>query len=181
VTLAVTYLRSRGITIPLPPSIRFHPALKHPSGHTGPAMIAGVQDVSGKFVAIQRTWLKADGSGKADLEPNKMSLGPTGGGAVRLAEATNQLVIAEGVETGLSYMQATGRPTWACLGAPGLRAIELPDCVRILFIAADDDDAGEQAAGVVANRFMRRGLVVKIARPPKGMDFNDLLLREVSA
>ena len=114
-TLAEDYFRSRSIKIPPPPSIRFHPSLKHPSGYHGPAMVSGAQDVAGKFVAVQRTWLKADGSGKADLEPCRMSLGPTAGAAVRLAEATDQLVICEGVETGLAIVQRYGRPTWACL------------------------------------------------------------------
>lgn len=35
-----TYLRSRGLTIPIPPSIRFHMGLKHPSGGIWPAMVA---------------------------------------------------------------------------------------------------------------------------------------------
>ena len=35
-----TYLRSRGLTIPVPPSIRFHAGLKHPSGGVWPAMVA---------------------------------------------------------------------------------------------------------------------------------------------
>jgi DNA primase len=180
--LVAEYLRTRGLTLPTPPALRGHPSLRHCSGHVGPALTAGVQDASGKFIAIQRTWLKSDGSGKSDVEPCKMSLGPTGGGAVRLAEATSELVVCEGIETGLSYQQVTGRPTWACLGAPGLCAVEIPDCVRTLYIAADADEAGEQAAGVAAIRFMRRkGLAVKIARPSGAKDFNELLLRGATA
>ncbi len=34
----------------------------------GPAMLAKVTDASGLFAAVHITWLKADGSGKADLE-----------------------------------------------------------------------------------------------------------------
>ncbi len=41
-------------------------------------------------------------------------------------------------------------------------------------IAADADDAGEEAAQSAAQRFIAEGRKVKIARPPKGMDFNDL-------
>ena len=35
-----TYLRSRGIAIPVPPSIRFHAGLRHPSGGIWPSMVA---------------------------------------------------------------------------------------------------------------------------------------------
>jgi putative DNA primase/helicase len=34
------YLRSRGLTIPPPPKLRFHPGLKHPLGNIWPAMVA---------------------------------------------------------------------------------------------------------------------------------------------
>ena len=39
-TLAETYLRSRGLTTPVPLAIRFHAALKHPSETVWPAMVA---------------------------------------------------------------------------------------------------------------------------------------------
>ena len=44
-------------------------------------------------------------------------------------------------------------------------------------IAADGDEAGEEAAQAAARRFIAEGRKVKIARPPQGMDFNDLLLK----
>jgi putative DNA primase/helicase len=34
------YLRSRGLVLPIPPSIRFHAGLKHPSGGVWPAMVS---------------------------------------------------------------------------------------------------------------------------------------------
>jgi hypothetical protein len=47
-TLAEDYLRSRGITMPLPGVLRFHPALKHPSGqYIRAAMVAAVLDADG--------------------------------------------------------------------------------------------------------------------------------------
>ena len=41
---------------------------------------------------------------------------------------------------------------------------------------ADGDDAGEAAALGAAMRWKREGRRVRIARPPQGFDFNDLLL-----
>lgn len=110
-TLAEVYLRSRGITMSLPTSLRFHPRLKHPSGQHLPAMVALVTDGnSGTPVAIHRTYLSSNGNAKADATPNKMMLGTTRGGAVRLSEQLGDLLIGEGIETTLSAMQATGRP-----------------------------------------------------------------------
>ena len=39
-TLVETYLASRGLHLPPPPTLRFHAGLKHPSGGIWPAMVA---------------------------------------------------------------------------------------------------------------------------------------------
>jgi phage/plasmid primase-like uncharacterized protein len=106
-----------------------------------------------------------------------MSLGCTGRGAVRLAQAGYALAIGEGVETTLSVMQPTGMPGWAALGTGGLPALQLPVETREVIIAADiDADAvGEREATKAARRFIREGRHVRIARPPCGTDFNDVL------
>jgi putative DNA primase/helicase len=46
-TLVETYLAARGLHIPLPPTLRFHPGLKHSSGDRFPAMVALVTQASG--------------------------------------------------------------------------------------------------------------------------------------
>jgi hypothetical protein len=92
-TLAETYLRTRGITGPLPRTLRFHSAAWH--GATAkryPAMLATVQGVS--LPAVHRTYLRIDGSGKADINPSKAMLGATSGGAVLLTEKHSRLVVA---------------------------------------------------------------------------------------
>jgi putative DNA primase/helicase len=81
-TIVEAYLRSRAITMSVPPSLRFNARLKHPTGYL-PAMVAAVQQADGAIVAIHRTFLKPDGSGKANVERQKMMLGPCVGGAVR--------------------------------------------------------------------------------------------------
>jgi putative DNA primase/helicase len=177
-TLVETYLRSRGIVTPLPPSIRFHPGLRHRSGGIWPAMVAMVTTgVDRTPIAIHRTFLARDGNGKAPVEPAKMMLAPCRGGAVRLADAAGVLMIGEGIETCLAAMQATGYPTWAALSTSGLRALDLPGSVREVIVLADGDDPGEKAARDAALRWSRQGRRVRIARPPRGMDFNDMLPR----
>jgi hypothetical protein len=133
----------------------------------------GVDDTP---LGIHRTFLARDGNGKAPVEPQRMMLGPCRGGAVRLGMPNDVLMVGEGLETCLTAMQATGHPAWAALSTSGLRALDLPADVRAVIILADGDDAGEAAARDRAWRWRREGRRVRIARPPRGMDFNDMLM-----
>ena len=130
-------------------------------------------------LAIHRTFLARDGSGKAPINPQKMMLGPCGGGAVRLGEPSNILMVGEGIETSLAAMQATGDPAWAALSTSGLKALNLPENVGEVIVLADGDDFGEAAARECALRWQREGRRVRIARPPRGQDFNDMLMRSM--
>jgi putative DNA primase/helicase len=177
-SLVERYLNSRAITTAIPPSIRFAPSLRHPTGNWHPAMVAAVQRADDGVYAVHRTFL-ADREGtiiKAAVEPNKMALGPIRGGAVRLATAGPVLVICEGIETGLSILQATGLPTWAALGTANLAAVVLPPFVREVIIGADADPAGEAAARRAVEAFRLQGRRSRVVRPPSGFnDFNDVL------
>lgn len=178
-TLVETYLRSRGLVLPLPPAIRFHPALKHPGGSRWPAMVALVtRGPRSEPTAVHRTFIARDGSGKAPIEPAKLSLGPCRGGVVRLADPGDVLMVGEGIETCVAAMQATGYPAWACLSTSGLRNVVLPAEFTEVIILADGDNPGEVAAQQCALRLKREGRRVRIARPPAGLDFNDLLKRQ---
>jgi putative DNA primase/helicase len=176
-TLVDVYLRSRGIVTPIPPTLRFLSLAKHsPSNQLLPAMIAAVTVwPERRPCAVHRTFLAGDGNGKAPVDTPRMTLGPCRGGAVRLAEATDQLMVGEGIETCLAAMQATGRPAWAALSTGGLRTLAIPAHVKVVVILADADLPGEEAAQYAALRWAREGRRVRIARPPKGKDFNDLL------
>jgi putative DNA primase/helicase len=171
-----TYLRSRGLELPASPALRFHAGLKHPSGSVWPAMVALVtHGVTGSPIAVHRTFLAQDGGGKAPVDPVKMMLGPCRGGAVRLGELGAVLMVGEGIETCLAAMQVTGNAAWAALSTSGLRSFELPRDIRDVIVLADGDEPGEAAAQDCARRWKREGRSVRIARPPQGMDFNDLL------
>ena len=172
-----TYFASREIHLTPPDALRFHAGLKHRSGGIWPAMVAlvtrGVDDVP---LAIHRTFLARDGSGKAPVDPQKMMLGPCHGGAVRLAPAGDVLMVGEGIETSLAAMQARPLPAWAALSTSGLLTLNLPPYVHEVIVLADGDEAGKAAARGAALRWKREGRRVRIAQPPEGMDFNDLLL-----
>ena len=176
-SLVETYLVSRGITLPVPDALRFHAGLKHPSGNLWPAMVGLVsKGVDETPIAIHRTFLARDGVGKAPVDPQKMMLGPCRCGAVRLGRPRDLLLVGEGIETCLAAMVATGHPAWAALSTSGLRALDLPKDVCDVVILADADDAGEAAAQDCALRWKRQGRRVRVARPPRGLDFNDMLL-----
>ena len=180
-TVVKSYLASRCLHLPPVSTLRFHAGLKHPSGGIWPTMVALVTNgADGTPLAIHRTFLAHNGAGKAPVEPPKMMLGPCRGGAVRLAPPGDVLMVGEGIESSLAAMQATGHPAWAALSTSGLRSLDLPEDVRAVIVLADGDDAGEAAARDCAWRWKRQGRHVRIARPPQGMDFNDLLVGRVS-
>lgn len=175
-TPVAAYLASRGIHLPPSDALCFHSGLKHPSGGLWPGMVALVTNgIDGTPIAVHRTFLAQDGGGKAPVDPLKMMLGPCRGGAVRLARPGDVLMVGEGIETCLAAMQASGHPAWAALSTSGLRSLDLPEDVRDVIVLADGDEAGEAAARDCALRWKRQGRRVRIARPPQGMDFNDML------
>ena len=176
-TIAETYLRTaRAIRIDLPDSLRFHPGLPiaGPDSATWPAMVAGVTSLDGEVIAIQRTFLARDGSGKAVIDSPKRCLASQADGAVWLGEAMITLGIAEGIETGLSAMERFLVPVWCALGS-NLARIALPDAVRKVVIFADRGAAGEEAAEKARRSFRLRGRKVAVCFPSIGKDFNDEL------
>ena len=179
-TIAERYLTARGVGhVAGAPALRFHPALTHPvvPGRF-PALVAGVQCAAGRFLAVHRIYL--DGAGKANVEPVKASLGSTATGAVRLAEPEHgrPLLAGEGIESTAAAMALFDLPGFAAIGTGGLRAIELPEHVIDVVIAADRDAGGEGqlAAAALAERLEAEGRRVRIELPPFVGDWNDVLL-----
>jgi hypothetical protein len=140
-------------------------------------MVSAIRCLGGEITGLHRTWLREDGGGKTDLGPAKAMLGSCRGAAVHLTELGDILMVGEGIETCLAAMQATNHTVWAALSTSGLRSLELPRRAREVIVLADGDDPGEAAAKDAARRWKHEGRRVRIARPPKGMDFNDLLMR----
>lgn len=187
-TLAERYLRCRRLMLELPTCLRFHPACKHaPSSQTLPAMIAAVIGADGQVIAVHRTYLRECEDGrvvKAQVEPQKMLLGSTMGGACRLTPAAERMAVGTGIETSLAFQQLSGLPTWAALSDGGLEKVILPSLPlgAEVVIAADLDPGGqgEAAALRAADRFTVEGRTVKVVLPPSQngenkLDFNDLI------
>lgn len=175
-TLAETYLRGRGITCALPPALRFAPSCWHATARRFPALLGIVEGAEG--FAVHRTYLCADGAGKADANPAKAMLGRTQGGAVRLTQGPGPLVVAEGIETALSLASGLLRAPamiWAALSTSGIRGLHLPPKPGRLTIAPDGDAAGKGAAYALATRAHGLGWQVSILSAPDGHDWNDIL------
>ena len=176
-TVAEAYLRGRGIACPLPATLRFHPEAWH--GATArrlPALVALVNGGCG--FAVHRTYLRGDGSGKADVDPPKAMLGAVAGGAVRLTDGPGPLVVAEGIETALSLACGLLRAPaaiWAALSTSGIRGLHLPPQPGRLTIAPDGDEPGWAAAHALAERAHALGWAVSLLPAPKGRDWNDIL------
>jgi hypothetical protein len=134
---------------------------------------------SGGFFAAHRTYLRCDGSGKADVTPSKAMLGAVCGGAVRLFNGPQTLAVAEGgIETALSLPSGLLRApaaVWAALSTSGIRGLHLPDKPERLTIAADGDPAGRAATQSLATRAHGIGWQVSVLPAPDWRDWNDIL------
>lgn len=175
-TLAEAYLRGRGITCPLPDTLRFVPSCWHASAQRLPAMVAMVEGCE-RFAA-HRTYLATDGAGKAVVEPAKAMLGAVQGGAVRLADGPDRVVVAEGIETAMSLASGllrTPATVLAALSTSGIRGLRLPSMPGRLTIAPDGDTAGREAAHALATRAHGLGWQVSLLPAPEGRDWNDIL------
>ncbi len=177
-TVVERYLRGRGLPdLAGSAALRFRGDCHHPEGGRLPAMVALVTNAVDQPVAVHRTYLRADGSGKATVEPPKATLGPCWGSAIRLDPVAEELAIGEGVESSASAGRLLGLPAWAAISAGNLaKGLMLPSEVTAVVIAADSDRAGREAAQAAADRWRREGRRVRIAVPDRaGSDFNDLI------
>lgn len=136
-------------------------------------MLAKVTDPDGRLTGLHRTWLDPETDGKAPLDPPRKAMGHLLGNGVRIGEAASVLIAGEGLETMLSLHRALpGLPVVAALSANHLAALELPETLQRLYIAADADPAGLAAADDLGTRAKDAGIEVRRLVPRLG-DFND--------
>ncbi|WP_048648551.1 DUF7146 domain-containing protein [Nitratireductor soli] len=178
-TLVKTYLRTRGITdLHGTGSLRFHPHCyyrpdEHSPMETWPAMIASVTDLAGRQTGAHRTWLAPDGSDKAPIDTPRRAMGDLLGHAVRFAVAGEVMAAGEGIETMLSLRMALPTmPMAAALSAARLSAILFPDTLRRLYIARDNDPAGDGAMATLIERANSAGIEAVVVSPALS-DFNE--------
>ncbi|WP_207101479.1 DUF7146 domain-containing protein [Paracoccus shandongensis] len=178
-TLAATYLAGRAITcLSGTAALRFHPRCyykpdEHAPTENRPAMIAAVTDLACRQTGAHRTWLAADGSGKAAVETPRRAMGDLLGHGVRFGVAEDVLAVGEGIETVLSPRQVLPRmPMLAALSAAHLAAVLFPPGLRRVYILCDRDPAGDGARDSLLARAASLGIEA-MPLAPVGGDFND--------
>jgi len=184
------YLESRGLSFNNIPEIRYLPRAKTVSeGKTVflPAMVGAIRDLEGNLVSLHRTFLTEDGHKAPIAVPKKImhlsKMDSISGCAIRFGNPKSVLAIAEGIETALSVVKATGFACWSCICAGGFKSVRIPESVKTVIIFEDKDasGAGQKAARGLKKRLEQKGLTVHIAEPSmplaegvKSVDFNDI-------
>lgn len=167
-TPAATYLKqARGLSEPLPPTLRYLPARgAHPH-----AMIAafgrvresapGVLEVPNHVPAVHVTRLASDGYSRLD----KRMIGRVSGHPLVLAPPNDGLglAIAEGIEDALSIHEATGLGAWAGGSAGHMTKLGLavPDWIECVALAEDADGPGKAACDQLSADLILRGIEVR--------------------
>jgi hypothetical protein len=167
-SIAERYLReARGVTCPLPVTLGFLPPAR-PEQHS--ALIAafatpeeiqpGVLAAPVAVDSVHLTLLRPDGSGKADVKPNKITIGSPGGLPIVLAPPNDLLAlgIAEGIEDALSLHEALGIGAWAAGSAPFMPKLapQISDWIEAFTIELHPD-GGRRCALELAEKIRERG------------------------
>lgn len=183
-TIAATYLRARAI----PPrlfadcaDLRFVPACPlNPysrASQTLPALVARVVNNLNRAVGVHVTYLAADGTGKASIEPPRKWVGAGfAGSCVRLGVGPH-VIVAEGIESAFSAGDALDLSPVAALSAAGVKSWCPYEGVKQVTFAPDQDASGvgmKRARHAAERLFMEGVAVVGFAIPPGGHnDWND--------
>ncbi|WP_297322890.1 toprim domain-containing protein [uncultured Bartonella sp.] len=176
-SLAETYLKSRGIVVAGgTPALRFHPrCFLHSSDGKQqlPAMIAAFTNGKGVLTGVHRTYLDAEGARKATIEHPRKALGRLLSSSVRFGPKSSVQLAGEGIETVLSLHALLPSLTLHAAGSSAhLPSIPFDRHLRRLYIAYDNDEAGESASGRLLERAVKSGIETILLMPQLG-DFND--------
>jgi putative DNA primase/helicase len=153
-----------------------------PSKTRWPAIVAQITLATGEDLGCHQTFVRHDGAGKAPVDRPRLFSGGTTpcGGGVWFGEVnpSDELIVAEGVESCLSGMRLSGVEAGvAALSELGIRRLLLPDEARKVRIYADHDVAGQglSAAREAARRWKAEGREVTVSISPiPGHDANDI-------
>ncbi|HEV2530931.1 DUF7146 domain-containing protein [Phenylobacterium sp.] len=179
-----------------PGALRWSPLFEHVDAHGEVhewrnAMVSAMTRGK-KLAALHFTFLKPDGSGKADREKAKLMLGPVKGSAIRLSSGptglsptkaaaagkTGPLAIGEGIETCLTV--AAARPdyrVWAAGSLSLMGLLDWPPCASAVVLLGENDwkPAAREAFQKIHGhwRSQAKGRPLEVVNSAVGSDFND--------
>jgi hypothetical protein len=171
------YLRERrGIVGTLPATLGFLPG----DSEYPPAMIAAfglaheiepgaIEIADDAVTGVHLTRLLPDGSDRKRGSKAKIMIGHSMGSPIVLAPPNDMcgLVVAEGIESTLTAIDATGLCGWAAGSASRMPA--LAEAIGIRFecvtIVGDDHEDGRRFAGELAERIAMWGIEVRVVPP----------------
>lgn len=179
-TTAQKYLHNRRLYIDDSSVLRYNPSIPHFKTNTWhESLICKISDEFDHLTGIQRIYLS--GGFKANIEPNKMTLGSALTNAVRFGgEPKETLGIAEGIETALTVHSILNIPVWACLGSTFLHRLKLPSnsTLKNIMIFADPDSAGAESLAKAQDTWSSRYNVIDRRPRNTTKDYNDLLMQD---
>lgn len=177
------YFRARAISKFSGYSIKYHPAiLNKESGKHLPTILfpvrVGIRGDDDTIQAIHRIYLSERSERKAVLQAPKMALGPIKGAGIWFADMDQmeRLYIAEGPENALSILSMGRGPVVSTINATNFSNLSIPNSVKIIILCPDNDKAGIYNSKKALKAYQKNGRIIKIALPPPGKDFNDLLM-----
>jgi putative DNA primase/helicase len=142
-------------------------------------MLALVRDIKTDApIAIHRTALTRN---EHPQKIGRMSLGPVGGGAIKISPDFEHkgLMIGEGIETVLSASKHYRfKPIWSLIDAGNLAKFPPLSGLECLTIAVDNDANGTRqlAATECSGQYLRADIEVITTQPTRVKDFNELVM-----
>ena len=162
-TPAEAYLARRGILAPFD-DLRFHPRCPwgpKPTTRFLPALLVAARE--GRTLrAIQRIFLDLKQGGYIE----KVMLGTPAGACWQGRRIADTLALAEGFETAAMFTQLNDIPCWSTLGAARLDRVHIPESVRTLIFAEDNDAEGRRARRRAWAAYRPRGFELRRMPPP---------------
>ncbi len=178
------YLRNRSIAR-FGSALAYHPSVflrdDHGVQQKYPALLAAITDNENRVTGCARTFLNIEKNIVSDMEAPKRVLGQLHGNAIRfpfpdlkkdMSKDPEDLIVGEGLENILSV--GTAFPMFdlaSCLTANHLGLFIPPPGLKRMWIARDNDEAGEAAASTLRQRVQGSGIEV-FDLVPDGDDFN---------
>jgi putative DNA primase/helicase len=174
-TVVEKYLTGRKLALPDGDAVIRCVADIGPCGEQNAIMLALMRSVvTNQPVAVHRTFIT-----ERATKTHRKFLGPSRGTAVKLAPASDTLVIAEGLETALAASGAGMSSVWAVGSSGGIGALPvLPGITTLVILAENDSGASHKAVSLCRRAWSRAGRGrLFVVTPIADKDFADVWAR----